>query len=154
MDWVPLRPGEVRNCVKCGGQMTSKGAARKLGITPHRSNGICGRCYKKPSGKYIPAVTKLSGPLDLKWRKRAACAGADPSRFEERRMPGTAKRAPEDIQQTAIRYCLNCPVRQECRKEADQNRFCGLFGGVFRTLSLQTGKNTYRTFDALKDVSV
>jgi hypothetical protein len=100
----------------------------------------------------IGTIDHLKKPLGRNWREQAACGTADPKLFEERPLTGPRRRAPQDIIETAHKYCRRCPVLAECKKEADENHALrGLLGGVYRTVNLntRTGAKARRTFDLL-----
>lgn len=79
------------------------------------------------------------------WQKDAACLGADLGLF----MPATTDPFPI-VTETARQYCLGCPVREICGREADRRRDAGLRGGVYRNGS--TSK--YRRYPLLDGIQL
>jgi hypothetical protein len=63
------------------------------------------------------------------WRTRAACRYVDPTLFDRPEVSG--RKVPKSAQ-FAASYCENCPVRDECGAEADDNRDEGVRGGTWR----------------------
>lgn len=97
----------------------------------------------------------LNRPLGRGWRERASCKGADPAQFEERTIR-SIKNVPPEVLAAAYRFCQPCPVRSECKAEADENpALTGLLGGVYRTRNRslerdnRNGRSPYRAIDLL-----
>lgn len=73
------------------------------------------------------------------WRLDAVCAGVDPDRFGPDLQPAQAAA-------TILAFCHHCPVIAECRQAAEQGGECGVWGGLFFTL---TGHRRGRGVDEL-----
>lgn len=72
--------------------------------------------------------------MTSEWRDRAECAYADPTLFD--RPNGKGFRIPRSAQ-IAASYCAECPVKAECREDADDAEDEGVRGGEmgYRTSS-------------------
>lgn len=84
-------------------------------------------------------------PAGSSWRADAECLDADPELFAARDLHTTAEWA--SIERTAELFCAACPVREECRLEAEVNRHIGLWGGVYEYVT-QGRRNTRRYVDS------
>jgi len=69
---------------------------------------------------------------DWTWRDYANCIGA-PIELFCRTLAGTA-RFPAEIGQAATVFCRGCPVFDQCRAEADEHKYEGLWAGAWRRL--------------------
>lgn len=152
--------GGVTTCTDCRDPIAGPVTAVKLGIKEHASHGRCTGCatlWRREQRK-LAQQTKtdedhygLAVPLKLGWRADAACgpAEASPELFEERLF---TKRLPEDLVETAYKFCLGCPVLAECWAEADENPdFTGLWGGVYLMTNRLGRRETFNLLDSSFD---
>ncbi len=82
-------------------------------------------------------------PIGLGWRERGNCRGADPALFDECH-PAVLRGMLPQYGLTAVRFCLDCPVRTACGTEADANHEIGMWAGVYRASG-----SSHRTIDLL-----
>lgn len=69
----------------------------------------------------------------MNWSDKANCKATD-----EKFVPDHTD--PTQMQGLARRFCQDCPVLQACGQHADQAKEFGLWGGVFRHRSGETGR--------------
>ena len=70
-------------------------------------------------------------PVQLGWRRRARCVGADPCQFDELDGRGLTE-IPLHIRFAAFTHCLGCPVQRACGAEADAAKYVGVWAGKYR----------------------
>lgn len=153
--------GGISTCIGCKDPIAGPVTAVKLGIKEHASHGRCTGCAtlwrreQRKLAKQLEAEGNyrqlgLTAPLKLGWRVDAACgpAEANPALFKERLLKKADGGLPEDLAETAYKFCLGCPVLADCRAEADANPdMTGLWGGVYRRINPLGRRETYNLLD-------
>lgn len=99
----------------------------------------CRKCHQRRKSvvaKYGPVVDVMvldnepTGEFVMdEWLRYAACRGADPDGFAAR---DGESGVPDRVNAAANRLCASCPVFARCHVEATQDRFLGLWGGIWR----------------------
>lgn len=132
---VPMALGEVKPCATgCGREIASRATCRRFpGVSEHRGYGLCPACaqskYRGSGRKPMPYAPPKT-PVRRAWRERAVCVDADPELFDE----AEGRRAvPPSAELAARRFCVRCPVRAACHREAEANSYVGVWAGRYRT---------------------
>ncbi|WP_433038608.1 WhiB family transcriptional regulator [Actinomycetospora sp. CA-053990] len=80
---------------------------------------------------------------DERWADRAACGstGVDgPWALFNPAPPSEHRAMREDrVRQAWMGYCHSCPVREQCRTDAEQNKYEGVWGGNLYKVSTVAG---------------